>query len=65
MNRKWLIGKAQSTVEYIAVILVIIGVFIVVGKYYQRSLQGRFRQAGDVIGGGEQSVQTFRASDLE
>jgi hypothetical protein len=65
MSKKGLVDKAQSTVEYIAIILVIIGVFVIVGKYYQRSLQGRFRQAGDVIGGGEQSVEAFRASDLE
>jgi hypothetical protein len=47
-------------VEYVAVIIVIIGVFIVIGKYYQRSLQGKFRQSGDAIGGGEQSLDTFK-----
>ncbi len=41
-------------VEYIAVILVIIAALIVGGVYYQRSLQGRYRQAGDVLGGGLQ-----------
>ncbi|MDD5119839.1 MAG: hypothetical protein PHR84_00815 [Candidatus Omnitrophica bacterium] len=46
--------KAQSTIEYIAVIIVIIAVFIFAGVYYQRSLQGKYRQAGDAIGGGEQ-----------
>ena len=35
--------KAQSTIEYIAVIIVIIGVFIFAGVYYQRSLQGKYR----------------------
>lgn len=55
MNRKKLINKAQSIVEYIAIVIVIIAVFVVIGKYYQRSLQGKIRQAGDVIGGGEQA----------
>lgn len=47
-------NKAQSFLEYAIVILVIIGVFIFAGSYYKRSLQGRYRQAGDVLGGGEQ-----------
>ena len=46
--------KAQSIVEYVAVILVVIAVFITVGVYYQRSLQGKYRQTGDFLGGGEQ-----------
>ncbi|HNW39960.1 MAG TPA: hypothetical protein PL125_07215 [Candidatus Omnitrophota bacterium] len=46
--------RAQSTIEYVAVILVIIGVFIVAGIYYQRSLQGKYRQTADSLGGGEQ-----------
>jgi hypothetical protein len=55
MRRKELINKGQSIVEYIAVIIVVIAVFIAIWKYYQRGLQGKFRQAGDVIGGGEQA----------
>lgn len=47
-------NKAQSILEYVAIVLVIIGVFIFMGAYYKRSLQGRYRQAGDVLGGGEQ-----------
>lgn len=46
--------NAQSSLEYVVVITVIIGVLIAMGTYYKRSLQGRFRQAGDVLGGGEQ-----------
>jgi Flp pilus assembly pilin Flp len=60
MIKKGPIGSAQSIVEYVAVIIVVIAVFIAAGKYYQRSLQGRFRQAGDVIGAGEQSPDTFK-----
>lgn len=55
MRKKGLTRKAQSIVEYIAVIIVVIAVFVAIWKYYQRSLQGKFRQAGDVIGGGEQA----------
>ncbi len=46
--------KSQSMVEYLAVILVIIAALIAAGVHYQRSLQGRYRQAGDVLGGGLQ-----------
>ena len=53
MRIKPLNRKAQSTLEYIGVILVIITVFIVAGVYYQRSLQGKYRQTGDSLSGGE------------
>jgi len=51
---KRLSPNAQSIVEYVAVILVIIAVCITAGIYYQRSLQGKYRQTADVLGGGEQ-----------
>ena len=54
MRIKRLSPQAQSIVEYVAVILVIIGVCIVAGVYYQRSLHGKYRQTGDFLGGGEQ-----------
>jgi Flp pilus assembly pilin Flp len=54
MRAKRLSPKAQSIVEYVAVILVIIAVCIAAGVYYQRSLQGKYRQTGDALGGGEQ-----------
>jgi hypothetical protein len=46
--------QAQSTVEYVAIILVVIGILIAAGVYYQRSLQGKYRQSMDNLGGGEQ-----------
>jgi Flp pilus assembly pilin Flp len=48
------LGKAQSILEYVAVIGIIAAVLIVMGVYYKRAVQGRYRQAGDVFGGGEQ-----------
>jgi len=48
------LNKAQSVIEYVAVIVIVISVFIAIGAYYKRGLQARFRQAGDVLGGGEQ-----------
>ena len=54
MRIKKLTTKAQSIIEYIAVIIVIIAVFIAMGAYYKRTLQARYRQAADVMGGGEQ-----------
>jgi len=50
--------KAQSIVEYVAVIIVLLAVFIAMGAYYKRSLQARMRQAGDVLGSGEQYTYT-------
>jgi len=47
-------AKAQSMIEYVAIIIVLIGVFIAMGTYYKRSLQGRYRQAGDALGAGAQ-----------
>lgn len=46
---------AQSTIEYIVTILVVVAVLLAAGAYYQRNLQGKYREAGDVLGGGEQS----------
>ncbi|MDD5130703.1 MAG: hypothetical protein PHS66_06645 [Candidatus Omnitrophica bacterium] len=46
--------SAQSIVEYLAIFIVIIGIFIIAGSYYKRNLQGKYKQAGDALGGGEQ-----------
>jgi hypothetical protein len=46
--------QAQSILEYVVVILVIAAALIVIGVYYKRAVQGRYRSAGDVLGGGEQ-----------
>ncbi len=46
--------KAQSILEYLVVIIVLIAVFIAMGAYYKRSLQSRYRQAGDAISAGAQ-----------
>ncbi len=45
-------SKSQSLIEYVAIILVIIGVFIAMGAYYKRGLMGKYRQAGDVLSAG-------------
>jgi len=54
MSIKALKNKAQSTLEYIGVILTIVAALIVAGVYYQRNLQEKYRQAGDVLGDGSQ-----------
>jgi len=46
--------RSQSGIEYVAAILVLIGALIWVGIYYQRSVQGKYRQTGEAISGGEQ-----------
>lgn len=45
--------KAQSVLEYIVVIGVIAAALIVIGVYYKRAVQGKFRAAGDALSGGE------------
>ncbi len=46
--------KAQSIIEYLGILILVVAVFIAAGAYYRRSLQGKYRQTGDVLGGGEQ-----------
>lgn len=47
-------SKAQSIIEYVAVVTVIITVFIMMAAYYKRGLQGKYRQAGDALSAGGQ-----------
>lgn len=43
-------NKAQSVIEYAAVIFCIVAALLAMQTYIKRSLQGRLRQAGDNIG---------------
>ena len=54
MKKRSGFNKAQSIVEYTVVLLLLIGIMLTAGAYFKRSLQGRYRQAGDIFGGGEQ-----------
>jgi len=54
MKIKRLSFNSQAILEYVITIILIIAALIVVGVYYKRSLQARYRQAADVMGGGEQ-----------
>ena len=42
--------KAQSTIEYVVLVCIILGVFIATGNYFKRGVQGRWRSAIDDIG---------------
>jgi len=53
-----LANKSQSIIEYIVVITLLVAVFIAIGAYYKRGLQGRLRQSADVMGSGEQYTAT-------
>lgn len=46
--------RAQSILEYAVVIVVIAAAIVAVAAYLKRGVQGRYRQAGDAIGAGEQ-----------
>lgn len=52
--RKLSYSRAQSVVEYAALIIVLAAVFMAMWAYYKRGLQGRYRQAGDVLSVGGQ-----------
>jgi cobalamin synthase len=54
MRREKLIHRAQSIIEYLVIVAVVISAFLAMGLYFKRSLQGKYRQAGDVLGSGEQ-----------
>ncbi|MFA5311075.1 MAG: hypothetical protein WC355_02045 [Candidatus Omnitrophota bacterium] len=54
MRPKIIKNRAQAILEYAVVVITVIAVFIAIGAYYKRSLQGRYRQAADVLGAGEQ-----------
>jgi len=47
-------SNAQSILEYAVTVIIVIAVFMSIGVYYKRSLQGKYRQAGDALGGGSQ-----------
>jgi len=42
--------KGQSALEYMALIAIIIGVFIAIGTYFKRGVQGRWKSAVDGLG---------------
>ena len=44
----------QSILEYAILVMILISALFVGGLYYKRSLQGRYRQAADVLGEGSQ-----------
>lgn len=52
MNTEEINHKAQSIIEYAAIIIVLAAVFIAMWSYYKRGLMGRYRQAGDVLSAG-------------
>jgi hypothetical protein len=42
--------KAQSTIEYSMLIIIILGVFLAAGPYVKRGIQGRWKAAADDLG---------------
>ena len=42
--------KAQSTLEYMVLMTVILAVFLTMGNYFKRGVQGRWKSAVDGIG---------------
>ncbi|MBF0533103.1 MAG: hypothetical protein HQL23_08435 [Candidatus Omnitrophica bacterium] len=48
LNRKR--KKGQSTLEYVVLIIIIIGALLSIQTYIKRAIQGRLKQASDDIG---------------
>jgi hypothetical protein len=42
--------RGQSSMEYIALVTILIGAFIATGTYFKRGVQGRWRAAVDELG---------------
>src|SRR5947207_7819712 len=42
--------KAQSTLEYMVLVTIILGVFVAMGNYFKRGVQGRWKSAIDDLG---------------
>ena len=42
--------KAQSTIEYVVLLTIILGVFVATGNYFKRGVQGRWKAAVDDLG---------------
>jgi len=47
-------NKAQSLLEYAALIIIVLGAFLAMRVYFQRAMHERSRQSADVLGQGEQ-----------
>jgi len=46
--------QAQTFLAYVVIVAILVAALVAMRSYFQRSIQEKFRQAGDVIGGGDQ-----------
>ena len=46
--------QAQAVLMYVVLTAIIVAALMAMRTYFARSVQEKFRQAGDVFGGGEQ-----------
>jgi Flp pilus assembly pilin Flp len=46
--------QAQTFLAYVVITAVLVAALIAMRSYFVRSVQEKFRQAGDAIGGGDQ-----------
>lgn len=42
--------KAQSLIEFTTLIVIVLAVFLTIGNYFKRGVQGRWKQATDEMG---------------
>ncbi|MBN3040561.1 MAG: hypothetical protein JW867_05495 [Candidatus Omnitrophica bacterium] len=54
------ISKAQSTLEYVLLLAVVVGSLLYMQNYLKRSMQGRFQKIGDQISDQYSPGVTFR-----
>lgn len=42
--------RGQTSLEFVAVIIIVLGAFLAIGNYFKRGIQGRWKTAVDEVG---------------
>lgn len=53
MLKRFRLFKGQATVEYVVVLMFVLGAFLIFQKYAVRGFSGRWKGVGDSFGGGQ------------
>ncbi|TRZ95618.1 hypothetical protein D4R78_03060 [bacterium] len=48
-----MLNKAQTTIDYVVIFVVIIAVLLIMGHYVRNALSGKIREGADIYGKGE------------
>ena len=42
--------RGQTSLEYVALVIIVLGAFLAIGNYFKRGIQGRWKAAVDEVG---------------